>query len=109
MNEIDYIGFLVLIPFFISLGVIVGYLLHDEINKVQIHSLAPRDTDLPDDTERAPMHTPEEDLGLINSEGVGIVYRPSVDELVQMNESDKVKQAKQAMTETIQNASPVEL
>lgn len=50
----------------------------------------------------APDHTKSKDI--INHEGVGIVYRPTSEELEKMHEPEKVKQAKEAIAETLKQA-----
>ena len=46
----------------------------------------------------APDHTKSKDI--INHEGVGIVYRPTTEELEKLHEPEKIKQAKEAIAET---------
>ena len=55
----------------------------------------------------APLHTQQEDI--INHEGVGIVYRPTVEEIAKMNEPEKIREAKEAMAETLRQEKEPEI
>lgn len=45
---------------------------------------------------------------MINHEGVGIVYRPSEEELEKMNEPQQTKEAKEEIAKTLHNTKDIE-
>lgn len=46
---------------------------------------------------------------IVNNEGVGIIYRPTSEELARMNEDERIKQAKQELEKTFSQEVPPEI
>lgn len=67
----------------------------------------PPNTKLIETNSDAEKFSKREDV--INHDGVGIVYRPTEAELTKMNESQYIRQAKEAMAETFAQERPPEV
>jgi len=59
-------------------------------------------------TSPASFYIPLSPNDTINHEGVGIIHRPTVEEIRKMNEPETIKQAKEAIAQTLRNQSEID-
>lgn len=79
----------------------------EEPKEPQHPFLTPEQAETYEEIRKRTLDMPEMKIGkedVINHEGVGIVMRPTAEELNIMNEPDSIKQAKAAVAETLRNA-----